>query len=185
MFKQEIDRMFTAKVTEYLNKGYRFHTDTMGGSQGEIAKVDLTNGAEIIRVLLEDKFEPMGGERVAITVGRNTDRLRGDTSDTIWNDNLEILEERAFCKVSRNFYVTPEEYPAIWEKRLARREARGERWGNEELGESAKAIVLPFVRRQPKCKRVKACDIERVCKSRNNGRLTYSVKVKGQIFRIR
>lgn len=182
MRKMEIDSLFTARVTEYLSRGYVMHTDTMHGSQGEIAKVDLSNGTEIIRVLLNNKF-CLNGQQVILKVGRNTDTLRGTTSDTIWNGNLDILEETVFCKVGENYYVTPEEYEAIYAKHWARRE-RAVRKQLIELGEAAREIVLPFVRRQPKCKRVKASDIERVFKSVDKNRVTYSVTVKGRTYRL-
>ncbi len=52
MKKQDIRNAYTQKVTELLNQGYTIFPDTMNGSQGEIAHIDLTNGSEIIRVLL-------------------------------------------------------------------------------------------------------------------------------------
>ena len=185
MFKHEIDRLFTAKVTEYLNKGYWLHTDTMGGSQGEVAKVDLTNGKEVIRVLLDREFS-LKGDQLAVKVGRNTDSLRGSTWDTIWNNKLEILETAAFYKIGDNYYVTPEDYEAIYEKHWARRKC-AERGHVVELGEVAKEIVLPFVRRQPKCRSMKLRDIERVYKSvsRDDNRPDYYVTAKGRTFRLR
>ena len=48
----DINKMFTAEVSKYLARGYHFNTASMIGSQGETAKVDLTNGTEIIRILL-------------------------------------------------------------------------------------------------------------------------------------
>ena len=183
MFKHEIDRLFTEKVAEYLSKGYWLNPDTMGGSQGEIAKVDLNNGQEIIRVLLDRKTTFMDGTQVSLKVGRNTDKLYGSTFDTIWHEHLEILEERTFCEVARNFYVTPDEYPAIREKRFARYAQRQPT--PVDLGEKAKEIVLPFVRRQSKCKRAKLSDIENVRKSVNRGGKTvYTAQVKGRTFLI-
>ena len=55
----DINKMFTAEVSKYLARGYHFNTASMSGSQGETAKVDLTNGTEIIRVLL--RTFPMAG----------------------------------------------------------------------------------------------------------------------------
>ena len=52
MKKQDIRNIYTQKVTELLNQGYTIFPDTMNGSQGEIAHIDLTNGSEILRVLL-------------------------------------------------------------------------------------------------------------------------------------
>ena len=47
----DINKMFTTEVNKYLAQGYRFNTASMNGSQGELAKVDLTNGTEIIRIV--------------------------------------------------------------------------------------------------------------------------------------
>ena len=51
----DINKMFTTEVNKYLAQGYYFNTSTMPGSQGELGKVDLTNGVEIICVVL-DRF---------------------------------------------------------------------------------------------------------------------------------
>ena len=47
----DINKMFTTEVNKYLAQGYRFNTASMNGSQSELAKVDLTNGTEIIRIV--------------------------------------------------------------------------------------------------------------------------------------
>ena len=41
MNQNDINRAFTEKVTELLSRGYQIYPGTMGGSQGEIAHVDL------------------------------------------------------------------------------------------------------------------------------------------------
>lgn len=48
----DINQRFTAKVAEYIAKGYTINTATMSGSQGEVAHVDLTDGKQVVRVLL-------------------------------------------------------------------------------------------------------------------------------------
>ena len=55
MTRKDLDRIYTAKVTELLAQGYQIHTGTMRGSQGELAHIDLSKGSEIIRVLMEQK----------------------------------------------------------------------------------------------------------------------------------
>ena len=183
MFKHEIDRLFTEKVAEYLGKGYRIHTSTMGGSQGEIAHIDLTNGVELLRILLDRHFSFDSGDHLVLLVGRNVELLNSVTM-TVWNHRLEVMEEQTFCKVGENFYVSPEEYPAIREKRSARYKGR-DNAVCVNLGEKAKEIVLPFVRRQSKCKRVKLSDIQNVSKSVNySGKPIYTVQVKGLTFFI-
>ena len=97
MKKQDIRNAYTQKVTELLNQGYTLFPDTMGGSQGEIAHIDLTNGSEIIRVLLERGLcwshisDGFHGDVVTLTVGRAAaDTWVGDRWDgTIWNSRLE------------------------------------------------------------------------------------------------
>lgn len=45
----DINREFTAAANSYMAQGYYINAGTMGGSQGEVAHIDLTNGTEIIR----------------------------------------------------------------------------------------------------------------------------------------
>ena len=53
----DINQKFTAKVAEYIAKGYTINTATMSGSQGEVAHVDLTDGKQVVRVLLDSFTE--------------------------------------------------------------------------------------------------------------------------------
>ena len=89
-------------VNEYIKNGYRFYYSSMGGSQGEIAKVDLTNGKEVIRILLSHEHEDFWFDYIALIVGRNTDRLYGQFHDIIWNNNLEIISEVKFYEIGNN-----------------------------------------------------------------------------------
>ena len=132
MNQNDINRAFTEKVTELLGRSYQIHPGTMGGSQGEIAHVDLYRGDEIIRVLLDrtiGRGEKPDGFR--LVVGRNTDRIRMNCFDTlgntIWNNHLEILSEIEFCQIGENYYTDAETGKAIQEKRRTRWEARRER----------------------------------------------------------
>lgn len=55
--KTEINKLFTERVNEYIIQGYWFNLESLGGQQGEVSKVDLTNGKEVIRVLLRSTLE--------------------------------------------------------------------------------------------------------------------------------
>ena len=131
MNQNDINRAFTEKVAELLSRGYQIYPGTMGGSQGEIAHVDLYRGDEIIRVLL-DRSAGFGEkpDGVRLIVGRNTDCIRMNCFDTlgntIWNNRLEILSEIEFCQIGENYYTDAETGRAIQEKRDARRRARRE-----------------------------------------------------------
>ena len=94
----EIEAIMTAKVAEYITKGYTFSTTTMSGHQGEIAKIDLRKGDEVIRVMLatETEWTDNGTREVVIfTIGRSTENVIDDahpfnTMDkTFWNSDIK------------------------------------------------------------------------------------------------
>lgn len=192
MFKKDIDALFTSKIMEYINKGYIIHTDTMSGSQGEQAKVDLYNETEIIRILITSHYRTaMSG--LKLIVGRNTNKTYNRPTDIIWNNDLQIIEEYEFIKLSDNYFVTPEEYESI---KTIQKKRSHIRYSNnadyKEFNEEAKKFILSFVKRQPKCKSVKLSDIERVYKIIdsvwNNPKLKrskYYVKVKDKCLQIK
>ncbi|MBP5719173.1 MAG: hypothetical protein J6X53_09415 [Abditibacteriota bacterium] len=187
----ELNRIFTEKVAAYIASGYTIHAQTMGGSQGEIAHVDLTNGAEILRVLMESEILHGGHhepsmDTVAIRIGRVADedaerifRIGG----TIWNNRLEPVEESRWCKVSQSWVVSIEEGRRMLKKHYARYHYHGAEV--VDLPEAAKEIALPFVRRQPGCKRATAKSIQAVRKTVDkDGDVRYTVTVRGKTFRI-
>ena len=109
MTKNDIRRIYTEKVAELLAKGYILHPETMSGSQGEMAHIDLTNGFEILRVLIETSLSFDGyGDILTIRLGRCMDEIRGRWP-TIWNNRLETLSEIKLAKISDNFNTPPEE----------------------------------------------------------------------------
>lgn len=100
----DINQKFTAKVAEYIAKGYTINTATMSGSQGEVAHVDLTDGRQVVRVLLDsfteyDSFNSLSG--LEIVVGTPADKVVPyDTAryNTIWNNRLEVIESEDSTK---------------------------------------------------------------------------------------
>lgn len=122
----DINKVFTEKVTEYMVKGYVLNSSTMKGSQGERAKVDLTNGSEIIRVCVvdfndEERWFIRGTE---ILVGRSTDVVEANSESTwgvIWTSELEILSEVRFYQVDETeagkVYGTRDEALQAWAAR--------------------------------------------------------------------
>lgn len=197
MFRKDIENLYTDTVREYLDNGYRIYYSTMGGSQGEIAKIDLTNDKEIIRILLESKNEcymdnPIDLNYFAIIVGRNTDKLIGDTFfDTIWNGHLELISELRIYKIGRkdnSFFGTKQEAIDAMLKYYERLKFRSFDWVEERVelnSDEAKKIVLPFVKRQYKCKSATVKDIEKIEKIiHKNGKVYYMVQVKGKRYKM-
>ena len=165
MFRNEIDHKFTAKVAEYIAKGYRIHTSSMSGSQGEVAKIDLTNEAEVIRILLYIEHKSFTGTEMILSVGKVKEEFKLNTDRVIWNGRLEIIEEEKWVRINEKYFVTPDEYIAIRRKKHERFENR-KTINKREFGEDSKKIALQFVKRQPKCKSVKLSEIDRVYKEK-------------------
>jgi len=203
---ETINREYTEKVTEYLAKGYTINTATMNGSQGEIGKIDLTDGKEIIRILLDsfcrpcerigDRYYNMEG--IELIVGRVTDDVTphsASTWGTVWNQNLEVLSSKRFYEIGRASRNDKKWY-GTWEEAIAQQEKASARYyeryvpERQELSDQAKEVVLPYVRRQPKCKTVKSTEIESITKHHVKSRsgkqfVKYTIKVRGQVFDLR
>lgn len=162
MKKQDIRNAYTQKVTELLNQGYTIFPDTMNGSQGEIAHIDLTNGSEIIRVLLERGLcwshisDGFHGDVVTLTIGRAAaDTWVGDRWDgTIWNSRLEPSFQIKWAEVNgrgEGWYINLDESASIGRIQMERyRASHTDR--REALGDAFKSTALRWLRKQPKMK---------------------------------
>lgn len=166
MNQNDINRLFTEKVTELIAQGFQINPATMSGSQGEFAKVDLRKGSEIIRVILTSQSNYRDGlDYLSLIVGRCSDQIRLDCFDsignTIWNNNLEVISEIKFARVANNYFTDMETGKEIQEKRYVR-------WKNKRgverriLPEAFKSAALEYVRRQPRMKTCKLSEVESV-----------------------
>lgn len=198
----EIEAIMSKKVAEYMTKGYILSTTTMSGHQGEIAKVDLKKGNEIIRILLtgESAWTDEGTiQKTTLTVGRACDQVRRsrpfDTmATTIWNNRLDIIEEMVWYSVDNSadyFSEDKAEIIAQHAKQLKRwriREAyREQRVRKVVTSDKAKEIVIPFVRQQRGEKKSKVDDIEKISRVMKDEytNMFYVVKMKnGKSYRI-
>ena len=195
----EIEAIFTAKVTEYITKGYTFNLTTMAGSQGEIGKVDLRKGNEVIRVILQNKNDydreaRVEREMVVLTVGRSTEDVIRDNrpfdtmGPTFWNNKMEVIEQRIFYQISKraNYFVEDvEAYDEMVRKQYKRCIARGGYVSRDErqLPDWAKKIAKRYIKRTTGKDRVSGKNIK-VFKSEAKGRLVYDVEYFGQTYRI-
>ena len=209
---EAINKAYTAKVTEWLGKGYWINAGTMSGSQGEYAHVDLTNGKELIRVLMEDRTDHGDDgwdwdEKTVVVVGRVTekDRVRIGSADrlgnTVWNNHLEELEVEEFFKIGRphdgvQWYGTKEELKAqkaINKKRWESYNRLSSMTCEKQVLDLTRTapIVHDFVRRQKGCKNVRLGEINKVTKvirkSYITGEITgvsYEVEVRNKVFKL-
>lgn len=199
---ESINKRYTELVAEYIGKGYYFNTATMGGSQGEIAHADLTNGTEIIRILIQRfcNWDRFGTEGIEIVVGRCTDEYikpnMNRDLETVWNNKLEVITSEKFFQIGIE-HRDGSRYYGTEDEALAANQKQQDRWetvrteSKKEMPEAAKQIVLPFVKRQPRCKSVKLNEIESVYRVVNFNRFDettrneYYVKFRGQTVRIK
>jgi len=83
----EINNRYTEIVANLISQGYTISAGTMGGTQGELARIDLCNGESTLRVLVEDfqdeTCEGYGGYQIVVGKAKNTRQ--------IWNCQLEII----------------------------------------------------------------------------------------------
>lgn len=175
----DIEAIMTAKVAEYITKGYILSTVTMSGHQGEIAKVDVKKGNEVIRIMLtsESNWTEEGTiQKTTLTVGRAQKQVRinrpfDSMCTTIWNNELDIIEALIWYSVDSSANYFSEDENEIIEqhkkqmKRWRVREAyRKMRVQKDVTSDAAKAAVLPFIRRQNRCGRMKAENITKITK---------------------
>lgn len=190
MFRHEIDSLFTKKVADYIAAGYVINSNTMSGSQGEIGKIDLRNGETYIRIMLDTTYSWKDGDKINLIVGRITDKVYPVGHCTVWNQNLEVLESQSFVKLSENWYILPEEYPAISEKQQARAPKHYEHCEQIDFSDSAKKVVLSYLRRQPKCASIRLGEIQSVYKKVStsvfSGKTTiaYCIKARETVFTL-
>lgn len=191
MFKKDIEKIYTDTIMEYMKNGYRVNSSTMNGSQGEMAKIDLTNDKEVIRIMLNrgTSFRDVyWADYIKFTIGRNTNKLRGDYHDIIWNESLEIISETIFYKIGTHgdYYGTREEAIDSLKKSYDRMNARAVVSKSEIiLPDFAKEIVLPFLRKQYKCKSIRIDEIDKVSKIFSSGKPQYYIVARGRSYLLR
>lgn len=165
---KEINKIYTEGVKSYLDKGYVFNTSTMAGSQGEIARVDLTNSKEVIRIRIQN-FGMIDTVKIIIEkFGKGFCKDNFVDYDTIWNDAGEIIKEMCFYEVDTKRAVSKYTddknfFEQIKEKRIARYRNRPNNSFSKEIKFNRK-IVLGIIKNHKGFKSVKESEIEKVIK---------------------
>ena len=198
---ESINRKYTEMVNEYIGRGYYINAGTMSGSQGEIAHIDLTDGKDIIRILMEgfNDYE-RGIEGIRITAGKCTEDTKPNGSRDIgcgiWNHRLEVIETAESFLVgevrgNKEYYGTYDEAVAARDKRYQRYENRPCDTKKVELPEAAKEIALRWVKKNLTFKRIGLASIDAVYSvttlNRFDGkqRRSYVVSVKGKQYQLK
>jgi len=197
MKKQEIRNLYTQKVAELLAAGYTIFPDTMRGSQGEIAHIDLSNGSEILRVLLQkgyryDRHENgYYGDTITLTVGKASPdtRVYENWDGDLWNNRLEPRFQIEWAEISdgsrrsSEWYTTLEEGARICRVQWNRRDDCDRRDRREVLGDAFKSIGLRWLKKQPRMKTCKLEDIEKMERViGRDGHRRFEIKAKGKTY---
>ncbi len=196
MKKQDIRNIYTQKVSELLAQGWSIFPDTMGGSQGEIAHIDLRKGSEILRLLLERELawglinEGFHGNVVTLKIGRAAPDTRvGDRWDgTIWNNRLDTLFEMRWAEIDERgegWYTDMDEAARIGRIRRERYALRNDRTSYTDLGEAYKSAALRWVQKQPRMKTCRTDDIEKIKRvTTPKGKRYFEIRAKGKTYTI-
>lgn len=179
----DINQKFTAKVAAYIAEGYTINTATMGGSQGEIAHVDLTDGKQVVRFLL-DRFSDFDGfdrtEGLEIVVGVPTDKVTPNASEnhqTIWNNRLDVIYRERFYSLSgyrsdEPYYGTKEQAERASAIRFERYKARSVEQTKIDLTDRFLPLAVNIIKKRTGKSRVSKADV-RICKNGNRYYVNY------------
>ena len=180
MFKKDIEKAFTEKVQEYLMKGYRFYSDGMRGSQGELAKVVLTDDNELIIIYLDEDHRPL--EVIHNSVILFVEK-QPCTKHTVWLHEGDIIEKTVWYDLSGGYgeYYLDSNDPKMNDiiaikcyRRNLRHNSKNSK-NVEFTSDKAKKIILPLIKKQPKCKSKTINDIVSISRRYNSSNSSYYV----------
>ena len=153
MKRNELDREFTRIVAEMLAKGFQITTSSMNGTQGELAKVDLTDGSEIYRVYLhresDFRYNLRYHNNIVLTVGKiPADKVPHRNWDaTIWLRDLETVFESTWVEIAPDWFVDEVEAQRIETIASARRAVLQERQYWYDCPDAFKSVALRWLKR--------------------------------------
>ena len=188
----DINKRFTEIVAEYMANGYTINTSSMAGHQGEVGKVDLTDGTRVVRVLLDSFHDEANfsieGLKIIVGEAEGTIPNSKERGDTIWNNLLKVLSVECFYVVGKNrrtgaSYGTREQAEAAeWLRNTRYISAKYGRRTENIIKKYPKALEIAkrIIRREFGIKRIKEDD---VCFCKCDG--AYVVTYHGKVYRLR
>lgn len=207
MYRKDIDKIFTDTIKIYLEDGFYIFSNTMGGHQGEIAKVDLYNGKDFRRIYMKhgneyvnvNEYRHMDLDYISIIVGISTDKVSDNGHEIVWNEHLNVLSERRYYRIGQNwrsnYFGTKEEAIAAKLKHCDRLMVQPNEYfylNNKTIvfSDEAKKIVLPYMKKQRKCSSITVKQIDKVYKEirkNKNGKeeVEYYIQAKGQLYKMK
>lgn len=208
----EINKRFTAKALEFMAEGYYINTSGLTyltcGYSHEFCHLELTNGKDIILIVLADKPVSLSDVRSVVlevyeakkdvldrcycrpNMMRGASHIGTDKSSLIYAEEFFELDYSHF---QRNWFGTREEAESALKVHFSRTKNR--RWVEADCGvhektlpQAAHKIALKYIRRYYYSS-YKLSDITAVKKSvsyyHDTPKVTYYAEAKGKTFVIR
>ena len=174
MYFSDINKRFTNIVAEYIGNGYTINAATMCDIEEEIAKVDLTNGNEIIRIQLRPEYSQSDRvEFFSLEVGKCPVNILPNYHSNLYfirRSSLEILECEQFYKVGekrdgRAFYGDYDHARYAAYVRIQRQYRNETEDKFMDLTEKRIEIAKRLLKRKFPYSQIKECDIALVKRS--------------------
>lgn len=196
----DINRKLTEKVAEYLTKGYIINTMSMSGHQGEVGKVDLLKGNELIRVWINSESnwsDPDGfyGNKLVLRVSKWKHPYDSRRDITVWNSEMIHKEEYVYYEIGRYngniWYLDNLEDALACVKKGNKRYSRRRVYGStlyDITSEVTKEIATKYLKNHKDYQRVSRDKIT-VCKRVHHGEESapdYIIKYgDSQVYRLK
>lgn len=186
----DIGKLFTQRVNEYLNKGYYYCINTMSGTQGEDAKIDLTNGKDVVRIFVDRKYNSDSMlNTIEVCVGVYKGKIDYNSFlDIIWNNKLEPIHKDTFYEIDKHGKVwgTKEQANEAADKRYNRRYMRLQIESSKCIdfdSDAVKKMLLPLVQYKVKgCKTAKASELSVYKLDPETNEHPYRVSCRGHVY---
>ena len=185
----DINKRYTETVSEYLARGYTINTRTMTGSQGDYAHIDLTDGTEVVRIMVDTFHEwtDTSLDGLEIVVGRaDSEVIPNSENDyhTLWNNKLEIISKERFYEIGEDrrhgkFYGTLEQATAAHQVKFQRYIIKRQDNKANDISPRVMEIAKRVIRRKFGVKRICEADITI---AKYNG--AYTIGYKGKACRL-
>lgn len=189
----KIYEVFTAKVSEYIAEGYMIHPASMSGSQGEIGKVDLVKGKDLIRVWLSKEWryfrdgDDWSRYKLVLRVGSWKKPVRYiGCDDTVWMSDLLTLEEITYYQVGprSDWYLDDLEQAKACQRVSFSRSRYVDNRPTPIKNELSKDIARKYMMRTKGYKRVSR-DMLSVRKYLNNDKVTYFIHYGDRAYTLK
>lgn len=188
----DINILFSKKVADYIGDGYIINTQSMGGSQGEVGKVDLVKGHHLIRIWLNKETaynwhdrEKFSGDMVVLRVSEWKHPAEDNIKQgyTVWMSELEHIETHVFYQISNydTWYVEDlQEAIAAQKLRRDRYYNRNPKHDEPVTTDAMKEIGAKYLKHKAGYKRVRKEEIKI-----QKGDKSYCLMYAGKTYKIK